>query len=76
MINLSNDVEFRVKWAGPNTPYIEFDTDGVENRIFLSKADLKAVRNEISNFMTFYGDSFTKERINDEDDFSEEGHDA
>ncbi len=60
MITLSDDVDFRIKWLGPNTPYIEFG----DVRITLSKADLKKVRKELNDFMTFYKESFTKENIN------------
>jgi hypothetical protein len=77
MINLSNNVEFRVKWAGPNTPYIEFDKDGIENRITLSKSDIKAVAKKLRDFMTFYKEDFSPERVNltDEDDWRDETHD-
>jgi hypothetical protein len=63
MVKLSDDVDFRIKWLGPNTPYIEFG----DVRIYLSKADVKKVRKELNDFITFYSESFTKENINKTD---------
>lgn len=63
MIKLTDDVEFSIKWLGPNTPYIEFG----DVRIVLSKADLKKVRKELNDFIAYYQESFTKENINKTD---------
>jgi len=59
MIKLTNGVEFRIKWAAPNVPYIEFG----DNRIYLRKVDIKAIRQELNDFMTYYKEDFTPDTI-------------
>ena len=70
MIRLSDNREFRIKWAGPNTPYVDICSVGADSgvRIFLSKVDVKNVRNELSDFMEFYNDGFTVKNIVNNDD--------
>lgn len=64
---LKNNTEFRIKWACTNLPYIDFD-DGVNvsNRIFLKKSDVVAIINAMQEFVAFYHDEFSADRINED----------
>lgn len=55
----------RIKWAGPNTPFIELNRN--DARLYPTKVELVAIMNGIKEFMEQYPESFTDETINHED---------
>lgn len=61
---------FHPKWAGPNTPFIKyFIPPGLnEERLYLSKRELKDLANELNQFIEYYNDDFSDERIDIEDE--------
>jgi hypothetical protein len=61
-----NDI-LRIKWAGPNTPFIELNRNNA--RLYPSKRELVAIMEGIKEFMEQYPESFTVDTI-DHDDFS------
>ena len=60
MTKLSSGIEFRIKWAGPNSPMILLNN----HRFSCTKADLKAMRREFDSFINFYIEDFASDRIN------------
>jgi hypothetical protein len=57
-----------VKWAGPNTPFISLN--GSDERLYLSKEELVALYIELNDFIEFYKENFTADRIHDSDTIS------
>jgi len=55
----------RIKWAGPNTPFIELNRN--DSRLYCTKRELVAVMNGIKEFMEQYPECFTNETIDYED---------
>ena len=55
----------RIKWAGPNTPYIELNR--TDKRFYPTKRELVAIMHGIKEFMEQYPEDFTDERIDYED---------
>jgi hypothetical protein len=58
----------RIKWAGPNTPFIELNRNG--ERLYPTKRELVAIMDGIKEFMEQYPESFTEQTI-DYDDFDD-----
>lgn len=59
-----NDL-LRIKWAGPNTPFIELNRN--DARLYPTKLELVAIMNGIKEFMEQYPESFTEETIKYDD---------
>lgn len=55
----------RIKWAGPNTPFIELNRN--DARLYPTKLELVAIMNGIKEFMEQYPESFTEETIKNDD---------
>lgn len=55
----------RIKWAGPNTPFIELNRN--DARLYPTKIELVAIMNGIKEFMEQYPESFTEETIKYDD---------
>jgi len=60
----------RIKWAGPNTPFIELNRN--DERLYPTKKELVAIMHGIKEFMDQYPESFTDDTINNKDIFEEE----
>lgn len=56
----------RVKWAGPNTPYIRTEAD--DRRLYLNKRELVNLMHEIKSFIDFYNKDFIEGCIDITDD--------
>ena len=56
----------RVKWAGPNTPVVIVDRN--DQRLYITKAELVAMVEEIQDFIDYYQSDFSSGRINNTDD--------
>ena len=56
----------RIKWAGPNTPFIELNRN--DARLYPTKRELVAIMHGIKEFMEQYPESFTNECIDNEDE--------
>lgn len=61
----------RIKWAGPNTPFIELNRN--DARLYPTKRELVAIHNGIREFMSQYPEDFTDSRIDLEDEVDEDG---
>lgn len=59
----------RIKWAGPNTPFIELQR--TDTRLYPTKRELVAIMAGIQEFMDQYPESFTSDTI-DYNDFPDE----
>lgn len=59
----------RVKWAGPNTPFIEVNSTG--KRLYMTKVELVAMLTEIRDFVNYYHHDFSPSTINNIDDDEE-----
>ena len=62
-----------VKWIGANLPMIKVRRN--DARLYLTKLELKHLRSEIDEFIAFYADDFSEEKISidnihDDDDFN------
>ena len=55
----------RIKWACSNTPYVECER--TNERIYLTKRELIALMQEVGEFVEYYLDDFSYDRINDND---------
>ena len=53
----------KVKWMGTNTPQIIVTR--TDARLTLTKAELLSLHEELTDFVLYYVDDFTAERIND-----------
>lgn len=60
----------RIKWAGPNTPFIELNRN--DDRLYPTKRELVAIMHGIKEFMEQYPESFTEETIDYEDYIGDE----
>lgn len=60
MLKLSDNSDFRVKWAAPNL--VQLDLHG--KRCVISKKDLLLIFKEIGEFMNFYKADFSPSNIN------------
>lgn len=58
----------RIKWAGPNTPLIEIGSSN--NIVYTTKRELLSIRDELSEFISYYEDNF-KEGVLDNIDETE-----
>lgn len=67
---MKDDRKVRIKWAGPNTPFIRMTSD--DRRLYLSKRELVALMHEIESFTHYYRESFTEETIDRVDNPDEE----
>jgi hypothetical protein len=61
--------DLRIKWAGPNTPFIELQRN--DTRLYPTKRELVAIMAGIQEFMDQYPESFTSDTI-DHNDFPDE----
>jgi hypothetical protein len=61
----------RIKWAGPNTPFIELNRN--DDRLYPTKRELVAIMDGIKEFMEQYPESFTEEAI-DFDDIADDNY--
>ena len=64
---LSDGVECRVKWAAPNTPYVEIDG----TRYYFTKRDYIEFSDMLNQFVKNYWDDFSPGRIDYVDDFTD-----
>ncbi len=64
----TNDI--RIKWAGPNTPYIEFVR--TDTRVYPTKQELLDLQKELNSFISYYEDSFEEPAIHYVDEVDEE----
>ena len=55
----------RIKWASANTPYLECTR--TDERIYFTKRELIALMQEVSEFVEYYLDDFSYDKINDND---------
>lgn len=55
----------RVKWAGPNTPFIRITRN--DDRIYVTKSELVAILEEINHFIDYYHLDFLPSTINNVD---------
>lgn len=55
------DEKTKVKWIGPNDPMIRIVRN--DARLYLTKRELYELRDEIDDFISYYRENFTKERI-------------
>ena len=55
----------RIKWAGPNTPFIELNRN--DSRLYPTKRELVAIMHGIKEFIEQYPESFTDSVIDNED---------
>jgi hypothetical protein len=55
----------RIKWAGPNTPFIELNRN--DARLYPTKVELVAIMDGIKEFMEQYPESFNEQTIKDDD---------
>lgn len=60
----------RVKWAGTHTPYVSLER--TDERIYPTKRELVAMRDELDEFIKYYHESFQPHTIDLEDEFDDE----
>ena len=60
----------RIKWAGPNTPFIELNRNNT--RLYPTKREMVAIMYGIKEFMEQYPDSFLDGAIDYQDGFGDE----
>ncbi len=62
----SKDGLIRIRWAGPNTPYLEVERNN--QQIYPTKRELLNIRDAIDLFVDAYQGDFTEDRIDLRDD--------
>lgn len=63
----------RVKWIAGNMPVIVVRRN--DARLYITKRELVAIKEEIESFVEYYKDDFTEERIDDSPDDNWEWND-
>lgn len=64
------DKLIRIKWAGPNTPYINIERD--DERIYITKREMLDLLVELKGFVEFYKESFVEPSLDYNDELSED----
>lgn len=55
--------QVRVKWMAGNMPVIVVHR--TDSRLYLTKRELVAIKEEIESFVDYYKDDFTEDRLDD-----------
>lgn len=65
-----SDRLIRIKWAGPNTPYISVER--TDERLYPTKREMLELLVELKSFVDYYKDQFVEPGLDYTDDFTEE----